>query len=66
MKCEEEEEEMAPKQGKTKPHKAKGEKKKKEEKGNCAIFLLYLFFSLINYLNLKKKNSWICPPFFFK
>lgn len=32
MKCEEEEEEMAPKQGKTKPHKAKGEKKKKEEK----------------------------------
>jgi len=24
---------MAPKTGKTKPHKAKGEKKKKEEKG---------------------------------
>lgn len=28
---------MAPKAGKTKPHKAKGEKKKKEEKGTYHI-----------------------------
>lgn len=35
---------MAPKTGKAKPHKAKGEKKKKEEKGICAISTLLLFF----------------------
>lgn len=48
---------MAPKTGKAKPHKAKGEKKKKEEKGNCVISTLS--FYLINYLQifLKKQNS---------
>lgn len=29
---------MAPKTGKTKPHKTKGEKKKKEEKGSITIY----------------------------
>ena len=32
---------MAPKAGKTKPHKSKGDKKKKEEKG-CDSFLFFL------------------------
>lgn len=35
---------MAPKTGKTKPHKAKAEKKKKEEKGEYLIFPFVIHF----------------------
>lgn len=36
---------MAPKAGKTKPHKSKGEKKKKEEKGSSHYNLIIPFGS---------------------
>ena len=37
---------MAPKTGKTKPHKAKGDKKKKEEKG-LVIILFFVFVPMV-------------------
>ena len=58
---------MAPKTGKAKPHKAKGEKKKKEEKGLGSFMVLLLLFCLVaEKLDFEKKkkacNSYIYIP----
>jgi hypothetical protein len=51
---------MAPKTGKTKPHKTKGEKKKKEEKGSYTILLLLpLFLPLSCLLTISYMNFFI-------
>lgn len=53
---------MAPKTGKAKPHKAKGEKKKKEEKGLGSFILLLLFFCLVDEkLDFEKKLATRIP-----
>ena len=43
---------MAPKTGKAKPHKAKGEKKKKEEKGPANNFIILFSWFLYVYVEL--------------
>lgn len=48
---------MAPKTGKAKPHKAKGEKKKKEEKGLTLIIFLILYSFSVCFLGKTKENN---------
>lgn len=48
---------MAPKTGKAKPHKAKGEKKKKEEKGFVYIYIICFVVTFCLFLEKKERKT---------